>query len=241
MQITCDASLRLTFRHRKVVSGILAGRSKAIQTALRRFLSSPPRLSRPPKKEQNMRVPKLHPWEQTRLVAAIILTLASTLPIPANEAAITLPSKALAALNASYPKGVIREVEIEKERKLSFFSVTIALPDRVIEVEITGDGHLVETEEDVPVDAVPPTIRSEITLLNQDGHQVTKIEKHEIHSIPRLGLVRQLVKPVVYYELKIRDCTGTRRSALLEQDADRIIKIDKAVDDDDENDDNDDD
>lgn len=180
-------------------------------------------------------------WQQTWIATAIILAMTGLLTIRAEDAAVKLPDGALAVINTRYPGCAIRDVEVERERKIRIFEVTIALPGRVIEAEITGDGHIIETEEKVAVDAAPAALKAEITKLTASGQQVTTIEKHEILSVPSLGAFRQLAKPVLFYDLKTRDANGTKRSLLFEQDASGLSPKGRAADDDDDDDGDDDD
>jgi len=180
-------------------------------------------------------------WRQTWLATAIFLTmtLAATPATQAEGTAVKLPDGALTVINTTYPGCTICDVKAECERNIRIFEVTITLPGRVIEAEITGEGSIVETEEKVALDAVPAALKAEITKLTANGSQVMTIEKHEILSAWSLGAFRQLAKAVVFYDLKIRDENGARRSVLFEQVETRFIPKARAADDGDDDDDDD--
>ncbi|MDD4649440.1 MAG: hypothetical protein PHO79_05410 [Desulfoplanes sp.] len=195
----------------------------------------------PPKKEKIMRTQMFHHWRQIWLAAITILSLTGTLTVWARDTTVKLPDNVLAVINARYPECVIKKVEMENERKIRFFVVTLSLPGRVIEVEIAGSGNIIETEEKVALEAVPAAIGTVISKLAESGNQVVKIEKHEILSVPRLEAFRELSKPILFYDLKTRDRNGKRRSVLFEQDATQVIRKGQAADDDDDDDNDDDD
>jgi len=195
----------------------------------------------PPKKEKIMRTQMFHHWRQIWLAAITILSLTGTLTVWARDTTVKLPDNVLAVINARYPECVIKKVEMENERKIRFFVVTLSLPGRVIEVEIAGSGNIIETEDKVALEAVPAAIGTVISKLAESGNQVVKIEKHEILSVPRLEAFRELSKPILFYDLKTRDRNGKRRSVLFEQDATQVIRKGQAADDDDDDDNDDDD
>ncbi|MGI6356710.1 MAG: hypothetical protein ACOX6W_16700 [Lentisphaeria bacterium] len=188
-----------------------------------------------------MRTQMFHHWRQIWLAAITILSLTGTLTVWARDTTVKLPDNVLAVINARYPECVIKKVEMENERKIRFFVVTLSLPGRVIEVEIAGSGNIIETEEKVALEAVPAAIGTVISKLAESGNQVVKIEKHEILSVPRLEAFRELSKPILFYDLKTRDRNGKRRSVLFEQDATQVIRKGQAADDDDDDDNDDDD
>lgn len=178
------------------------------------------------------------------ILTVIILFMNGIFTIRAKDAAVKLPEAVLAVIKARYPQCTIRNVEMESERRIRFFVVNLTLPGRVIEVEITGAGEIIETEEKVKAETLPASFRTEISKLTADGRQIMKIEKHEIMSVPFLGAFRQLSKPILFYDLKTRDSNGAKQSVLFEEGANGIIKAGKTPNDnnaDDNNDDDDDD
>lgn len=188
-----------------------------------------------------MKKQTLRSWRSVAIVLAAILTMMGALTARAEETAGQLPAAALAAIKAKYSDCTITSVEMETERKIRFFEVEITLPGREIEMEITGAGAMIESEEDVKADTLSPALKAEVANLTDSGRSVVKIEKHEVFSVPCLGSCRQLAKPIVYYDLKTRDGNGIKQSILLEDDASKITKISKRGDDDGDDDDDDDD
>jgi len=186
-----------------------------------------------------MRTQMHQQWRQIWIATAIILSMTGSLAIQAKDAAVKLPDGVLAVINARYPGCAIQKVKMEKERKITVFEVALNLSGRVIELEITGTGNIIETEEVVAYEAVPDALNTVISKLTGSGHKITKIEKHEILSVSRLGALRELSKPILFYDLKTTDLNGKRRSFLFEQDATRVIQKGQAADDDDEEEDDD--
>ncbi len=185
-----------------------------------------------------MRTQMHQQWQQSWIATALILVLvlAATPATWAGDAGVKLPDAAMEVIETTYPGCTIREVKVEDERNIRIFEVTISLPNRIIEVEVTGDGNIVETEEKIAQDAIPAALKPEIAKLIADSNLVMAIEKHEILSVRSLGAFRRLAKPVVFYDLKIRDENGKRRSVQFEQVETRFVLKDQADDDDDDDD-----
>lgn len=187
-----------------------------------------------------MRTQMHQQWQQTWIAASLVLIMALAAPaIWAKDADVKLPDAALEVIETTYPGCTIREVEVEDERNIRIFEVTISLKNRIIELEVTGDGNIVETEEKVAQDAIPAALKTEIAKLTAKGNQVMAMEKHEILSVRSLGAFRWLAKPVVFYDIKIRDENGKRRSVQFEQVETRFVLKDQVADDDDDDDDDD--
>ncbi|MFA6930348.1 MAG: hypothetical protein WCT05_08475 [Lentisphaeria bacterium] len=176
-------------------------------------------------------------WKRVVLATLVIM---GALTVQAKDTAGKLPETALAVINAKYPGCSVQNVEIETEHKIRFFAVEINLPGRKIEVEISAAGDIIESEEEVKTDTLSPALRAEVTKLTDSGRTVVKIERHEVLCAPCLGTFRQLAKPILFYDLKIRNHKGRKQSVLLEQDAKQIINVSKIGDNDNDDDDDDD-
>ena len=140
-----------------------------------------------------MRTQMHQQWRQIWIATAIILSMTGSLAIQAKDAAVKLPDGVLAVINARYPGCAIQKVKMEKERKITVFEVALNLSGRVIELEITGTGNIIETEEVVAYEAVPDALN---TVIQVDQTVTRNRKAYEILSVSRLGALRELSKPI---------------------------------------------
>jgi uncharacterized membrane protein YkoI len=144
-----------------------------------------------------------------------------------------LPSGAAAAIKRAFPKATIGEVGREREGVL-LYEVELKQDDEEIEVEVTGDGQIIEVERKVPKGALPKAVAKTLGKLAGNA-KVEEIEKEEIHAV--LKLVK-LKSPRVVYEVEfIQD--GKKVEVKIAQDGTFLGEEVEDEDDDDDDDDED--
>lgn len=135
------------------------------------------------------------------VVGLVVLTLAAW-----NVAAATgkkwkkggLPPAAEAAVKKAFPNATLGKVERGKE-SVVLYEVYLVQDGKKMEVEVSADGLIAETEEEVAEGDLPEAVAKTLRELAGDG-KVKEIEKSKTLAVVKLV---KLAKPLVVYEIKI--------------------------------------
>lgn len=109
-----------------------------------------------------------------------------------------LPDAVKAAINTSYPKAEIEEVEAECEG-LKVYEVELEQNDQELELTLAKDGTIIEVETKVCMESLPKAVADAITKV-AEGAKIKKVEKEVTHA--ELKFVK-LDDPKTTYEAKI--------------------------------------
>jgi hypothetical protein len=149
--------------------------------------------------------------------AAALLALPSPFTGPAVRAGQTgdLTPEAVAAVKALYPHADVVAVGREREQGVLYYEVAIRDGGQRIEIEVTADGAIGETETEVALSDLPRTVQDGISSLTR-GAPVATVERHEIHGVARGETFAPLERAVVAYEVEFDD-GGVRREVAVDE------------------------
>ena len=112
-----------------------------------------------------------------------------------------LPPKAAEAVKAAFPKAVITGIGREREHGVMYYEVNLGQNGQRIEVEVTADGVIGESEAKLRMEDLPKDVRKIVTKATK-GAKGIRIERHERRARAEAGRFVPLARATVRYEVK---------------------------------------
>ena len=94
---------------------------------------------------------------------------------PPTPAATSCPEPVTATITRTYPAGTLGPCNATRDDGKDVYEVTVTLPDGTIEVELSPDGVITETEQ--VVTALPDAVATAFAA-KYPGETATRIERH---------------------------------------------------------------